>query len=455
MGDLVAHERIHLVGVGGAGMSGLAKLLAQAGHTVTGSDLKPGRAVTVLPRTGVETWVGHRPERAGEWDLVVASSAVPAADPELAAARDAGVEVWERPALLAEITARMPAVGVAGTHGKTTTTAMLVAAARALGRDPSFLVGGEMVQLNTNAHLGEPGLFLLEADEAFGTFCDLSLRGLVVTNVEADHLDHYGTVERLERAFVDVAAGVDGPVVACLDDPGAARVAAAVPGVVGYGFSDEAAWRIEDLRHLGTSVSFRLAQGAVSTPVTVPRPGVHVARNAAGLLALLGEFGVDLAAAAAGLAGFGGVRRRFEVKARASGITVVDDYAHHPTEVAATIAAARDGGPSRVVAVFQPHRYTRTRELAEEFGPALAGADVVIVSDVYAAGEPPIPGVTGRLVADAAALAGAEVSYVPRRADLAGRVAAVAAPGDVVLMLGAGDITLVADEVGALLGVAG
>jgi len=452
MRELVGFERIHMVGVGGAGMSGLAKLLAQAGHSVSGSDIKPGKAVTRLPRVGVDTWVGHRPELAGGWGLVVTSSAVPGGDPEVTAAREAGVEVWERPTLLAEITARMPAIGVAGTHGKTTTTAMLVAAMRALGRDPSFMVGGEMAALNTNAHLGERGLFLLEADEAFGTFCDLTLRGLVVTNIEADHLDHYVTVERLEAAFRKVATAVNGPVVTCVDDPGAAALALAVPGVIGYGTLPGAEWRIADLLHDGNGVRFRLEHGTEAFQVAVPRPGLHVALNAAGLLALLGERGVDVEAAAAGLASFGGVRRRFEIKARAAGITVVDDYAHHPTEVAATISAARLGNPGRVVAVFQPHRYTRTAELAAGFGPALASADRVVVSDVYAAGEPPIPGVTGRLVAMAAEQAGAEVTYVARRSEIAGVVADLSEPGDVVLLMGAGDITLVADEVGARLG---
>jgi UDP-N-acetylmuramate--alanine ligase len=452
MGDLVGFERIHLVGVGGVGMSGLAKLLAQAGHTVSGSDIKPGRAVASLQRVGVETWVGHRPERAGDWDLVVASSAVPERDPEMAAAREAGAEVWERPALLAEMTSRMPAIGISGTHGKTSTAAMTVAALRALGRDPSFMVGGEMAYLNTNAHLGERDLFVLEADEAFGTFCDLRIRALVITNVEADHLDHYGTIERLEAAFREVASSVTGPVVACLDDPGAARLASRVPGVVGYGMGKDAAWRVTDMDHDGTSVAFRLLHDGDTFEVVVPRPGTHMALNAAGLLALLGEIGIDVGGAASGLKAFGGVRRRFEVKTRVGGITVVDDYAHHPTEIAATIAAARLGNPGRVLAVFQPHRYSRTQELSEEFGPALAGADVVVVSGIYAAGEPPIAGVTGRLVADAAAAAGAEISYVPHRADLAEEVARLARRGDVVIMLGAGDITLVADEVAARLG---
>jgi UDP-N-acetylmuramate--alanine ligase len=452
MKGLDGFPRVHIVGVGGAGMSGLAKLLVQSGHIVSGSDLKPSRSMAALRALGVDTWVGHQPERAAQWDLVVASSAVPGRDPELLAAAEIGAEVWERPALLAAMTAATPALGVTGTHGKTTTTAMTVAALRALGRDPSFMVGGVLTDLNTNAHRGEEGLFVLEADEAFGTFVDLRLGGLVVTSIEADHLDHYVTVEHLEEAFRDVARRVEGPVVACLDEPGSRALARDVVGVVTYGSDPDADWVIGDVRHAVGAVSFDLIRGRERWRVSVSRQGEHNARNAAGVLALIGGLGLDVAAAARGLASFGGVRRRFEVKARVGGITVVDDYAHHPTEVAATIAAAALGGAERIVAVFQPHRYSRTRELAAAFGPALATADRVLVTDVYAAGEAPVPGVTGRLVADAAAAAGAEVDYVPHRADMARSVVAEARAGDLVLLMGAGDITLVADEVAALLG---
>jgi UDP-N-acetylmuramate--alanine ligase len=450
--ELEGLRRVHMVGVGGIGMSGLAKLLAQGGHAVSGSDLKPSRALTSLEGLGVTVWVGHRPERAVDWDLVVASSAVPERDPEIAAARAAGVEVWQRPRLLEALTRATPALGVAGTHGKTTGTAMVVAALRALGRDPSFMVGGQLVDLNTNAHLGEPALFVLETDEAFGTFLVVRLGALAITNVEADHLDHYGTAAAVEEAFTDVATRVEGPVVACLDDAGARRVAERVPGVVGYGTDPDAAWRIGGVAYGPASVAFTLSHRGNDVAVTVPRPGLHVARNAAGALALLGELGFDVAGAASGLAGFGGVRRRFEVRARIGGVTVIDDYAHHPSEVAATIAAARVGAPRRVVAVFQPHRFSRTAEHADRFGEALAAADRVLLTEVYAAGEPPVPGVSGRLVAAAATAAGADVAFVPRRRDLAGAVAAEARPGDLILLMGAGDITLVADELARLLG---
>jgi UDP-N-acetylmuramate--alanine ligase len=438
-------DHIHIVGVGGSGMSGLAKLLAQSGHTVTGSDLRPNPSFAELRDLGVEVWDGHRPEAMRSAALVVASSAIPDNDPEVTEARARSVPVWRRPDLLEAITDAMPAVGLAGTHGKTTSTALAVTALRAMGRDPSFLVGGRMLGLGTSAHLGEPDLFVLEADEAFGTFQRLHLRGLLVTNIEADHLDHYGTFERLTGAFEEVARSTRGPVVACLDDPGARRLAASVEAVT-YGTAPEAAWQVQELETNGGHVRFRLHGQRTEVAVQVPRPGKHMALNAAGVIALLAETGFPPEAVAAGLTDFQGVRRRFEWRGRINGVSVIDDYAHHPTEVAATVAAARAHHPGRVVAAFQPHRYSRTEEHWEAFGPALAGADVVVVTDVYAAGEKPIPGITGALVAEAARRAGAETVYVPLRSELAAAVAGVLAPDDLLLTLGAGDITGLATE---------
>jgi UDP-N-acetylmuramate--alanine ligase len=442
---------IHIVGVGGAGMSALAKLLSQLGHTVTGSDLKPGRAVDALADVGVETWVGHRPEAMSAVDLVVASSAVPSGDPELTAAREAGVTVWRRPRLFGAITAFMPAIGFSGTHGKTTSTAMAAAALRACDLDPSFIVGGEMTALNTGAHLGSRELFVVEADEAFGTFRHMDFAGLGVTNIESDHLDHYGTVSALEEAFAQVASRVEGPVVGCIDDAGVRRLSQRTP-VVGYGTSAQAVWQIVDLDTMPSRVSFTLRGPDGAHAVTVPRPGIHIARDAAGVLALLGEMGFDLNCAAAGLARFGGVRRRFEIRALVGGTTIVDDYAHHPTEVAATIEAARSGEVNRVWAIFQPHRYSRTADLAPDFGAPLALADRVVVTDVYPAGERPQPGVSGKLVAEAARAAGASVEYIPDLTDIPSRIAAQVEPGDVVLLLGAGDIFRISGLLATALG---
>ncbi len=448
---LTGTERVHIVGAGGAGMSGLAKILRGLGHAVTGSDLKPALRLESLGDLGIETWVGHRPEQATQADIVAASSAVPDRDPELRAARDAGVTVWSRPDLLDALTAQMPAIGFTGTHGKTTTTALAVTALRAIGLDPSFLVGGELVDLNTGAHLGDRETFILEADEAFGTFRRLHLRGLAVSNIEADHLDYYGHLAALEEAFSLVANRVDGPVVGCIDDPGVRRLAERAE-LVGYGIDPAATWRITELRHGQGQVAFTLVGPHDRYAVTVPRPGDHIASNAAGCLALLGELGFDVAAAADGLSRFAGVRRRFEVRGRVGGVTVVDDYAHHPTEIDATITAGRLGGWERVIAVFQPHRYTRTADLAPEFGTPLAVADQVIVTDIYPADEAPLPGVSGKLVAEAIRAAGSEPRYVPALSDVPAVVADIAREGDVVLLLGAGDITSIADDVVAAVG---
>jgi UDP-N-acetylmuramate--alanine ligase len=340
----------------------------------------------------------------------------------------------------------MNTVGFAGTHGKTTSTALAVAAFRGLGLDPSFLVGGEMIGLNTGAHLGADDLFVLEADEAFGTFRHLDLAAGVVTNIEADHLDYYGTVAALEDAFAQVAGRISGPLVGCIDDPGVRRLDQRVP-LVSYGFSPVSDWRIVDHRHTAAGQEFRLIGGDRDVPVALAKPGAHLASNAAGVLALIAELGYDVGAASASLSEFAGVRRRYEIRGKVCDITIVDDYAHHPTEVAATISAAALGTEGRVIAVFQPHRYTRTADLGPQFGEPLAMADRVVVTDVYAAGEEPIVGVSGGIVAAAVMAAGAPTTYVPSVTDIGATVAAMAEPGDTVVLLGAGDITSAAQSI--------
>ncbi len=445
-------RRIHLVGAGGAGIGPLAKLLAAMGHRVTGSDLVAGPSLDDLERRGVETWQGSRPKRMAACDLVVASSAVPGDDPELVGARRAGVPVWDRPQLLAEITSRIPTMGATGTHGKTTSTALAVAATRSIGLDPSFIVGGDLMGTGDNAHLGTDDLLVLEADEAFETFAFLTFCALMVTNVDSDHLDHYGSREHLEQVFRSVVERVDGPVVIGVDDPGGRRLARRT-GRPGYGTSPDAEWRITDLVPGPFEVSFRLAGRFPPATVTVGRPGVHTARNACGVLALLVELGHDPRAALDGLSGFGGVKRRLELRAIESGVTVIDSYAHHPTEVAADLEAVAPLERESLWAVFQPHLYSRTEALATEFGAALASADRVVVTDVYGSRETPVDGVTGCLVADAARSGRVAVDYVPRLADVADFVAERVRPGDLVLTLGAGDVTTVADELVQRLGV--
>lgn len=448
---LTEAERIHVVGIGGAGMSGLARLLAGSGHAVTGSDARPSPLLSALNSEGIETWSGHTPERLERVDLVVASSAVPDSDPELAAALVRRIPVWRRPRLLSALTTMIPTIGATGTHGKTSTTAMLVTGARAAGVDPSFVVGGQMADLGTNALSGADDLLILEVDEAFGTFEQVHLSGLVVTNVEADHLDHFGTLAEVEAAFARVARAVDGPVFACIDDPGGRRLVETV-GAVGYGTDADAVWRAVDVEPRSDGSSFRLFGPAGEWNVSIPRPGVHMVRNAAGALALLSSWGVDVDAAAAGLESFGGVGRRWDVRGTVGDVTVIDDYAHHPTEVAATLDAAIRSG-RRVVAVFQPHLYSRTAEHSAGFGAALAVASAVVVLDVYGAREEPMPGVDGRLVSDAVRSAGAAVVVdAPVRDSAAAVVAGLTEPGDLVVCMGAGDIETLSDELLVLLG---
>jgi len=346
---------VHLIGVGGAGMSGLAKLLSQLGHAVSGSDVKPGRTFDLLGDVGVATWIGYRPEAMDDVDLVVASSAVPDHDAEIVAARAAQVPVWARPQLLAALTNRIRTIGFAGTHGKTTSTALAVAVLRGLSLDPSFLVGGEVIALNTGAHLGTDELLVLEADEAYGTFRHLQLEGMLVTNIEADHLDFYGTTASLEDAFAQVAGRVGGSVVGCVDDAGVRRLGRRTD-LVTYGFSAGAKWRITEHRHVEGGQEFDLIGPQSSIKVALGKPGAHLASNAAGVLAFLSELGYEVDDAGTKLKDFLGVRRRYEVRGNVSGVTIIDDYANHPTEVAATIGAATLGTDGRVIAVFQPHR---------------------------------------------------------------------------------------------------
>ncbi|HEX6299109.1 MAG TPA: UDP-N-acetylmuramate--L-alanine ligase [Acidimicrobiia bacterium] len=442
--------RIHLVGAGGTGMSALAKVLVAMGHTVSGSDLRSGPALAALADLDVEVFTGHNPGAVHGASLVVASSAVPDYDEELEAARARGITVWRRPELLAALTADIPTIGATGTHGKTTTTALMVTALRGTGEDPSFVVGGDLVDLGTNGHYGETPLLVLEADEAFRTFESLELQGLVVTNVEHEHVDHFASAAGMVDSFISVAGRVDGPVVACLDDPGSARVAGAV-GATTYGFADNADWRITEMTTGRDGIRFRLLGPDASTTVEMVHPGRHLARNAAGALTLLAVLGHDLQGCATAMSGFRGVGRRWEHKGTIDGVILYDDYAHHPTEVAAMIDAAGVVAPGRIWAVFQPHLYTRTERFSEDFGKALARADVAVVTDVFGAREEPVPGITGELVAEATRLAGGDVHYVPHRSDLAEFIAPKVKPGDLVLSMGAGDITLLHSELAPIL----
>ncbi|HVM01500.1 MAG TPA: UDP-N-acetylmuramate--L-alanine ligase [Acidimicrobiales bacterium] len=447
--DLGAPRRIHVVGIGGAGMSAIATVLAAMGHRVTGSDLKASAAVERVRSSGIPVTVGHAAANVGDAELVAVSTAVPAANPEVVAARRRGVPVLRRPEVLAAVVATRRGVGVAGTHGKTTTSSMLALVLVEAGLRPSFLIGGQVNEIGTGAVWDDGEWLVVEADESDGTFLELPLEAVVVTSVEPDHLEAYGgSFDAQVGAFARFLDRAPGLRVVCADDPVAARLAAEA-GAVTYGTAEGAAYRMTGVRtgRSGASFSVEHAGEALGT-VELPVPGLHNARNACAALVAGLALGAPFPAAAAALGRFGGVARRFQFRGERDGVTFVDDYAHLPGEVRAVLAAARAGGWRRVVCAFQPHRYSRTAAVAADFAGAFADADVVVVTDVYAEGEAPRPGVTGRLVVDAVLDAdpATRLAYLPHRQDVAPYLRRALRPGDLCLSLGAGDITLLAAE---------
>lgn len=450
--DLGHPLRIHVVGVGGAGMSAIAEVLAAMGHTVSGSDLKDSSGLDRLRAHGVTVHVGHDATNLPtETDVVTISTAVPANNPEVVAARERGVPVLRRAEILAAIAATRCTVAVAGTHGKTTTSSMLALVLVEAGFEPSFIIGGEVNEIGTGAVWGSGELFVVEADESDGTFLELPRQSAVVTNVEPDHLEHYGGVKALDAAFERFVAETPGPVVVCADDTKAAALARH-RSTVTYGTAESATYRMVGLESTRRGVAFDLVVGETAAGrVRLPVSGAHNACNACGAAAMAMELGAPFAAVQTALARFGGVARRFQHRGSAAGVTFIDDYAHLPSEVAAALSAARDGGWDRVVCVFQPHRYSRTASLWQDFADAFAGADLLVVTDIYAAGEAPRPGVTGKLVANAVldAHPWRRLAYIPHRESLVAYLRSELRPGDLCLTLGAGDLTTLPDELRA------
>ncbi len=447
---LTEPRKVHVTNVGGAGMSGIATVLAQMGHAVSGSDERETPFLAPLRTLGVRVTVGHAPDDAAGADLVVTSTATREDHPDVRAARAADVPVVHRRDALEVVCAQRDVVAVAGTHGKSTTSAMLATILDHAGGGDGFLVGTRITGLGTNAAWRPGPAFVVEADESDGTFLRLGAHDVIVTNLEPDPLSYWGTEEALDAAFVDFVAGATGRAILCLDDAGAARLVDHAAEPITYGVHPDADHRISDIRPAGIGVSYMHHHGASSIPVVVPyAPGEHNARNAAAAVAAAIARGVPLVTAAAGLARFAGVARRFEVRGEVDGITFVDSYDHLPTEVAAAVDAAHHGPFERVVCVFQPHRYTRTRDLAATFADAFAGVDVLAVTELYAAGEEPIAGVSGRLVLDAVldAHPDADGTFLPDLAAAVDWLVATLRPGDCCLTLNAGDLTRVPDEV--------
>ena len=452
--DLGRPVRIHLVGVGGSGMSAIAEVLAHMGHRVSGSDLKPSANLERLRGAGVEVRVGHDAAHVEGVDAVAFSSAVAPGNPEVADARRRGIPVLRRAEVLAAIVATRRTVAIGGTHGKTTTSSMLAIALVRAGMRPSFIVGGEVNEIGGGAAWDSGEWLVVEADESDGTFLELAPEAVVVTNVEPDHLEHYGDFDRLVDAFDKFLAGAPGPRVVCADDEVGARLGRR-HGALTYGVSPEAQYRVVGLETGRQGARFRLEHEGVSLgEVALPVPGRHNALNAAGALVAATALGAPFGAAADALARYAGVARRFQFRGHAGGVTFIDDYAHLPAEVRAALDAAHDGGWRRVVCVFQPHRYSRTAALWRDFADAFDGADLLVVTDVYGAGEAPRPGVSGKLVVQAVldARPFRRVAWLPRRAEVVAYLRQELRPGDLCLTLAAGDLTSLPDELRAGLG---
>ncbi|MHB8317762.1 MAG: UDP-N-acetylmuramate--L-alanine ligase [Acidimicrobiales bacterium] len=451
---------VHVVGIGGAGMSAIASVLSAMGHVVSGSDLKDSSNASRLTKAGVTVHRGHDASNVVGADLVTYSPAVPEGNVELREARSLGLALWPRSKVLAALSKIRKTVAVAGTHGKTTTASMLSLILVEAGLKPSFLIGAEVNEIGSNGVWDEGEWLVMEADESYGTFRSLRPEIVVLTNVEPDHLDYYESFENLIEAFEGLlGSSVRTPLV-CGDDR-YARTLGARSGAIAVGGDENDAYRMKDVVLGRSSAEFDIVgpglpsgtdgpsgRDATYGRVTLPVPGMHNALNAAMAAAAALELGVSFGDVGRALARFAGVPRRFEFRGVANGVTFVDDYAHLPSEVRATLATARSGGWERVVAVFQPHRFTRTASLSESFADAFDDADVVVVTDVFSAGEPPIPGVSGNLVAEAISRSrtSRNVRFAGSRSELKAFLEQTLRPGDLCCTMGAGDLTTLPDE---------
>ena len=452
MADSQTITSAHFIGIGGAGMSGIALVLHERGCRVTGSDLKKSHYVRELEAAGIDVAVGHDAATidAVSPQVVVTSTAIPETNPEVVRARELGIPIWPRAKMLSHLSGASTTVAVAGTHGKTTTSSMVATMLDKMGLDPSFLIGGVVEGYDTNGRNGSGEHFVCEADESDGSFLYLHPSVVVVTNIEADHLDHYGTLENIEKTFCTFMGlvGDAGTVIVNGDVARYVELARSTGRrVVTYGFDPSCDYVClpEPANHALAS-SFSVRAGDKDVHVTISaNPGRHNMANATAAIAVADVLGLDLAAAADALSQFKGARRRFTHVGDVAGVTVVDDYGHHPTEVAATLGAAADLPFKRIVCVFQPHRYSRTQALAAEFGTAFDDADVLRVMDVFSAGEMPIPGVSGKTVVEAVRRTGnvTDVVYVPNRKRLIENLCDLVRPGDLLITQGAGDVTAI------------
>ncbi|MEF9876035.1 MAG: UDP-N-acetylmuramate--L-alanine ligase [Gordonibacter sp.] len=451
-------ESVHFIGVGGVGMSGIARVAFDQGMRVSGSDLKESRYTKQLKNAGIDVHIGHDPANIPEGvDVVVVSTAILANNPELIAAHERALTIWHRAQMLAHLGSDLCTLAVAGTHGKTTTSSMLASVMDAIGEDPTFLIGGIVRAYGTNAHSGAGRHYVVEADESDKSFTYLSPHAVLVTNIEADHLDHYRDLDEIYEKFSAFISSVpaDGVCVACAEDEALTTLARATGRtLLTYGFGEDCDIRILgwEPHGVGSEFRLRLPDGREIAAGLKQNPGEHNVLNAAGVIGLVDALGMDAVAAAAALVDFAGVRRRFDLVGDVAGITVVDDYAHHPTEIAATIEAASKLGYRHVHVLFQPHRYSRaslfTEVLHDEFARAFDAADSVTFMDVYPAGEAPVPGVSGKtfLHGELDHAAHPDAAYVPRRIEVVPYLASKVAAGDLVITMGAGDVTAIGPQ---------
>ena len=449
--DLSTGQRLHVVGVGGPGMSAIAIVLAEMGHQVSGSDIRERSVLDRLRAAGVGVSVGHSRHLVHGCNAVAYSTAIPDRNVELDEARHLEVPTLRRAGILASICDQAKSIGVAGTHGKTTTSSMLMLMFAEAGERPSFVIGGDVTDVGTGGQWTGGDWFIVEADESDGTHLELPLYATIVTNVEADHLEYYGSLEGIIAGFDRYLAQIDGPKVLCIDDP-TCRMLAARHGAITYGLAPDADYRAVALHPADGSYSFRVDRSGVDLgAVHLPLRGEHNVQNATAAIALAMSVGIGFEQCASALARFGGVARRFDVRGRDRGATFVDDYGHLPTEINAVLAAARGSGDGwrRVIAVFQPNRFNRIAAMWQDYCDAFVHADLVVLTEIYPSGTTPIPGVTGKLLVNAVldAHPDARVVWLPSRPDLIDFIARTAQDGDVCISMGCGDIATFPGEV--------
>lgn len=444
--------RMHFVGIGGAGMSAIAKILLEKGYTVTGSDISRSEAVSRLEQLGAKVFTGHHYDNVGNAQAIVVSTAISKSNPEVVAAREQGLKIFHRADMVAALMNESQGIAVAGAHGKTTTTSMVALMLEKSGLDPTIIIGGELDYLSGNAKLGHGKYLVAEADESDASFLKLAPYMAIVTNIENDHMDHYGTMENILRTFTEfleklpVGTGLG---VLCFDNAHVRDIAAGLDRkFVSYAIDHDADYTARAISVRGTVTMYKAYyRDSFLGNIELNVPGRHNVANSLAAVAVGHNIGLAFDQIAKGLTSFRGVKRRFQTKGRVDGVWVVDDYAHHPTEISTTLQAARDTNPKRLICVFQPHRYSRTKFLREEFGSAFTNADMIVLTDVYSAGEEPIPGISGEVIkAEVERQTKQAVTYIPDKANVARYLAQIVESGDLVMTMGAGNIYLSGEE---------